>query len=123
MKHILVVEDEPEIRANLQELLQGEGYGVTVAADGAEALHQLGVADPLPDLILLDYQLPVMDAAAFRAAQEEDARLSPVPVFLLTADDYPEVKRIKIGARAYMKKPFDVTKLLAAIEACLRDYK
>ena len=119
-KKILVVEDDPEIRASLEELLRSERYAVEGAADARVALACLQSATVLPQLIVLDYQLPGMDGAGFRQAQESDARLAAIPVFLLTADDYPEVKRLKIGAKAFMKKPFDVKKFLAVVEDCLR---
>ena len=117
---LLLVEDDKDILISARELLENHGYIVDTASNGVLALRLLNKAQPLPALIVLDYMMPEMDGAEFRAAQEQDARLAAIPILLMTADANPDIKQIKIGARGYIKKPLDVDKFLAAIENCLR---
>jgi CheY-like chemotaxis protein len=71
VKRILVVDDDPDIRETITELLQEEGYVVTAAAHGGEALSALR-ADPTVGLILLDLMMPIMDGWQFRNEQRQD---------------------------------------------------
>jgi CheY-like chemotaxis protein len=80
---VLVVEDEPTMREQLALALQDEGYSVTTAANGAAALELLGDADVR--LVVLDLMLPVMNGREFCRALREDARLSDLPVVMITA--------------------------------------
>jgi CheY-like chemotaxis protein len=106
---ILIVEDESDIRELMQELLELEGYSVEAACNGQDALDRLhGCADPeLPHLILLDVMMPVKDGFAFRVEQELDPRLARIPVVLLSADAHVEEKKMRMGARAALRKPID----------------
>ena len=88
---VLVIEDDPDVRNALAELLSGEGYQVSATADGAEALDTLR-GGLLPSVIVLDLMMPNMDGWDFRRAQLEDPTLAPVPVVLLTASGFrPDV--------------------------------
>lgn len=118
-KRVLVVEDDKDILMSVRELLESRGYIVDTASNGLLALRLLKKAQPPPALIVLDYMMPEMNGAEFRAAQEQDARIAPIPVLLMTADGSPDIKKIRIGARGYVKKPLDVDKFFAAIDACL----
>ena len=112
---VLVVEDERDTRQTLAEVLTEEGYLVDVASHGAEALERARSA--LPDIVLLDLNMPVMDGWGFRAAlQEIDGGERP-KIILLTADYNSREKAARIGARAYLTKPFDLDELLATISA------
>ena len=84
-KRILIVEDDAPIQSALASLLDDEGYEVSLANDGEEALNRME-GDALPDLILLDLRMPVMDGWEFRSAQKRDSRLAQVPVVVLSAD-------------------------------------
>ena len=117
---ILLVEDDKDILSSVRELLESHGYIVDTASNGMRALRLLKKAQPLPDLIVLDYMMPQMDGAEFRVAQERDARIAAIPILLMTTDANPDIKQIRIGARGYIKKPLDLGKFFAAIEACLR---
>jgi CheY-like chemotaxis protein len=114
---ILVVEDEADIRELMQELLEVEGYSVDAACDGQDALDRLrACADlDLPNLILLDLMMPVKDGFAFRAEQEGDPRLAPIPVVVLSADAHVEEKKMRIGARAALRKPIDFDRFFALV--------
>jgi CheY-like chemotaxis protein len=120
IKRILIVEDAEPIAASMAELLHGEGYEVACAANGQEALQHLESAQPLPDLILLDLMMPLMDGYEFRAQQRRDPRLSNIPVLLMTAGGDIQAKARELEARGYLKKPFkDVITILDTIERCL----
>ncbi len=111
---VMVIEDDYAIRETLRELLQEAGYPVTGAANGREALAQLKVGH-VPRLILLDLMMPVMDGLEFRAAQQLDPVLAPIPVIVISAGHESE----RIGAMAadgYLAKPFKLDALLAAVD-------
>lgn len=113
--HLLIVEDDPDIADTLAELLESVGYDVSKAENGRAALEQLNKATTLPDLILLDLMMPVMDGWQFRAAQRADPRSADVPVLLLSAHVKAEQAAQELGARALLPKPVDVEALLRAI--------
>jgi CheY-like chemotaxis protein len=107
-KHVLIVEDDQFILESLQELLADEGYRVSTAANGQLALDELRRMDPLPDLILLDLMMPVLDGVGFRRAQLADTRLAAIPVVLLSADGQIESKKAGLGLEHAVKKPVDI---------------
>jgi signal transduction histidine kinase len=111
-ERILLVEDDRSIRVALQGILEDEGYAVTAADNGRQALERLrsGVA---PDLIVLDLRMPVMDGWEFRAAQKSDPALARIPVLAVSADG--SAKAAAIDAQAYLRKPLDTDALLNAI--------
>lgn len=117
MSPILIVEDDPDVRASLVEVLEDEGYRVETASDGAEALDYLrGAPDELPRLILLDMMMPKMDGFEFRAAQSSDTLLSRIPVAVVTADDQAGRRAAALGANGYLRKPVQLVDLLALVE-------
>lgn len=81
---VMLIEDDFILRAHLAELMMLEGYVVTCAADGAEALRRLQ-HEPTPALILVDIVMPRVDGIAFRAAQLRDPVLKRIPTIALTA--------------------------------------
>jgi CheY-like chemotaxis protein len=101
---VLIVEDEPDVRDAFAARLAAEGYQVVGAADGREALAQLE-AGPLPDVILLDYAMPVMDGRAFLQAQLRDARWARIPVILVTAYLQREFAARSLDVAAILEKP------------------
>src|SRR5579885_2962773 len=105
-KRILLVEDAEEIRETMAELLTDEGYEVSCAANGRDALAKLDNGDPLPAVILLDLMMPEMDGYQFRAAQQQNERLANIPVLLMTAGVDATAKARELGARGCLKKPF-----------------
>ena len=114
---VLVAEDDRNIAELLQMYLEKEGYAVTVAFDGGQALSKFRAIHP--DLVLLDVMMPVMDGwAVCRAIRAE----SQTPIIMLTAkgetDD--KVSGLKAGADDYITKPFEMREVLARIEAVLR---
>ncbi len=112
---ILVVEDDPDVRSALAELLSGEGYDVAVTADGGEALETLR-AGLLPSVILLDLMMPNVDGWDFRRAQLDDPKLAAVPVVLLTASGFqPDSMRSERGRLEMLPKPVQAHVLLDTV--------
>jgi CheY-like chemotaxis protein len=111
---ILVVDDDPDLRESLVELLDVEGYKAEVAANGAEALDFLH-AKGKPCIILLDLMMPVMSGVEFRRKQLEDPALKGIPVVLLTAAHDGQEKAMELGAISYIPKPLELDPLFEAV--------
>ena len=114
---ILVVDDDRRIRELIQWALEEEGFVVETAVDGLQGLE--AATRTCPALIVLDMHLPVIDGAGvadgLRAAHGD-----PPPIVLITADDRPVERARRVGAYAYLQKPFDVDELLATVRRGLR---
>ena len=115
--HLMIIDDDDDIRDTVVQVLSDEGYRVSAARHGEDALEQLRAADALPDLILLDLRMPVMDGATFRQEQLADPRLRDVPVIVLSADATAAQQTATMQARGHLKKPVNLDTLLAAITA------
>ena len=113
---ILIVEDDRDIRKNVQQLLSSEGYSVQVAENGQEALSLLQTSPELPCVILLDLMMPVMDGFQFRVEQKKIPKICEIPVVIMTADGHTEEKKVRTGAAAALKKPADVDDILNAVQ-------
>ncbi|ACG72864.1 two component, sigma54 specific, transcriptional regulator, Fis family [Anaeromyxobacter sp. K] len=115
MSRVLLVDDEPSVRAALKELVQGRGWEPVLACSASEALEQLERAD----VLVTDFSMPEMDGLALlQAVRERDEWL---PVILLTAhgSERLAVRAMKAGAYEYVPKPFDVDELALAIGRAL----
>ena len=112
---ILVVDDDLDVREALVEALRDVGYPVAGATDGADALAQLQ-AGLRPSLVLLDWMMPHMDGAAFRAAQLADEALAAIPVVVVTADPRAEERRDELGVADVLRKPVRLGELLERVE-------
>ncbi|MEA2641308.1 MAG: hypothetical protein QOF51_2702 [Chloroflexota bacterium] len=113
---VLVVDDDPDIREAVGRALEAEGYAVATARNGAEALAI--VERELPDLVLLDMRMPVMDGWAFARAVEE--RSLPLVICVMTAATDAQVRAREINAAYVLSKPFDLEELLAVVERARR---
>jgi len=115
---VLIVDDEPEVRASLSGSLAFEGYDVATAADGGQALGML--AQKLPDVVVLDVAMPYVDG--LEVCRRIRTKGYAVPVLLLTARDATADRVIGLdaGADDYLVKPFALEELLARIRALLR---
>ncbi len=114
---ILLVDDEPTLRETLAEALEGEGWTVVTAGDGAEALERF--RSDRPDLVLLDLMLPELSGIEVcRILRAE----SDVPIVMLTARDaeVDKVVGLELGADDYVTKPFSLRELVARIRAIFR---
>ena len=116
---ILIVEDNPDILANVLDYLQLKGFIVDCAQDGLGGLHL--AATQTYDLIVLDVMLPGIDGFQICRRLREDARLD-VPVIMLTARDTLDdrIRGFGTGADDYLVKPFALSELHARIQAVLR---
>jgi CheY-like chemotaxis protein len=114
-RHIMLVEDDFAIRETVADVLQGEGFEVTCAANGAEALRRLGDGSAQPGLILLDLMMPVMDGWAFRSAQRQDPRISSIPVVLVSTGAGAEGTIATLAPDAVLPKPFELDRLLELV--------
>jgi two-component system response regulator AtoC len=115
MRRVLLVDDEPSVRAALKELVWGRGWEPLLASSGAEALDLVDRADA----VVTDYSMPEMDGMELlRAVHERDGSL---PVILLTAhgSERLAVRAIKAGACDYVTKPFDMDEMVLALERAL----
>lgn len=110
----MVVEDDEAIRETLAEVLEGEGYGVSRAANGAEALEQLHDS-ARADLILLDLMMPVMDGWELRARLRSDPLTAAIPVVVVSAHHAVGSQADRLGVQAWLAKPFDIDHLLGTI--------
>ncbi len=117
MGHILIVDDDPQLRQSFEKLLTEEGHRVRTAPTGEAALTMVGAETP--DLVIMDVRLPGMSGLeTFRAIHEIDPKL---PVIIMTAYGTTEtaIQATKLGAFEYVLKPFDVPDMLALIAQAL----
>jgi CheY-like chemotaxis protein len=111
---VLVIEDDADLRELLRVALSGDGYSVSTAANGRDALRQLR-STASTCIIVLDLALPVMDGRQFRAAQLRDRSLAWIPVVLLSGDGEAAQHARQLGVRSLVRKPVDVDLLLRAL--------
>jgi CheY-like chemotaxis protein len=105
---LLIVEDDPDIRESLGELLAAEGFVVSVAENGRSALDHLVACEVLPQVILLDLAMPVMTGEEFRVAQLADERLAAIPIDLTQTGE-------RLQAAAVLPKPLGIDPLVQSL--------
>ena len=117
---ILIADDDAAIRTMIQQFLTHEGYTVSVAPDGTEAVRL--AQQTKPDLILTDIKMPKMDGYQVCQAIKSDPAMKHVPILVLTVLDRNEerVKGLDAGADDFINKPFNQAELLARVRAFLR---
>jgi two-component system phosphate regulon response regulator PhoB len=117
---ILVVEDETALTTLLTYNLERNGYRVTVASDGDEAL--LRIAEEMPDLVLLDWMLPNVSGIEVCRRIRANPKSRNLPVVMLTArgEEGDRVRGLETGADDYVTKPFSMMELIARLHAVLR---
>ena len=118
--NILVIEDELEIRSNLLELLELEGYSVISADNGMTGL--LGAIEHTPDLIICDVMMPELDGHDVLRALRQEPKTVGIPFIFLTALANKEDirKGMVLGADDYLTKPFTRSEVLTAVESRLQ---
>lgn len=113
---VLIIEDDKSISDTLVDVLHaGEGFNVIQASNGKEALEMLRASPQLPNVILLDLMMPVMDGKSFRQEQRNDPSLAAIPVILMSAERDLSSKISELGVHAIISKPFDLDKLIEVI--------
>ena len=120
MSAALVVDDAPDIRLLADLVLSMAGFTVTAAASGREALAILAAGE-LPDIILLDVQMPDVDGWETLSRVRSDPRTRHLPVVLCTVKGLPEdaLKGWTLGCDGYLGKPFDIGGLVQELQAVL----
>ncbi len=116
--HILVVDDDRAVRESLRRSLEFNGYTVSLASDGAEALA--GISGTNPDAVVMDVMMPRLDGIETTRALRSVG--NAVPILVLTARDAvgDRVEGLDAGADDYLTKPFALDELLARLRALLR---
>lgn len=119
-KRLLVVDDDPGLLRAVAETLRAEGYEVTTARRGAEALAC--IAESLPDLIVSDIRMPGMDGYELVRNLRSSARTKLIPLVFLTAKDETadRIAGFRSGVDAYLTKPFEPDELLAVVANILK---
>jgi len=111
--HVLVVDDDPAVHDVLAATLGKEGYQITHAKDGIEALHLMRTHPP--DVVTLDVMMPKMDGWSVLGIMKSEPQLAHIPVIMLTIVDHRNLG-FSLGASEYMTKPIDRNRLIALIE-------
>lgn len=116
---IFIADDELDFVSTLRSRLEFEGYGVTAAADGKEALQR--IIHEKPDLILLDIMMPTMNGYQVCRELKGNAETSSIPILMLTAKSQESDKfwGKEAGADDYLTKPFDMDELMEKIGGLL----
>jgi two-component system phosphate regulon response regulator PhoB len=118
--HVLVVEDEDALATLLQYNLEKEGYRVSLAGDGEEAMIQ--AEEAAPDLVLVDWMLPKVSGIEVCRRLRGRHETRNVPIIMLTArgEEADRIRGLDTGADDYVVKPFSMTELFARIRAVMR---
>ncbi|HEY1391111.1 MAG TPA: response regulator [Ktedonobacterales bacterium] len=121
--HVLIVDDEPDIRAMLRDLLQLEGYTVSLAADGVFGLDQLRTS-PRPLIVLLDYKMPRMNGEELLQAVMADPQLANRHVYIFVTANLPSFspalhQLLADAAIAVIQKPFQIAVILDEVERAI----
>ncbi|HET6315222.1 MAG TPA: response regulator [Chloroflexota bacterium] len=114
---MLVVDDDADIRTVIGATLTDEGMSVGTAGDGREALQRAGEVPPA--LIILDITLPGLDG--YQVADQLRERYGVLPILAITADGRAAEKARRVGAFAYLRKPFELDELVALVKLGLSD--
>ena len=109
---VLVVDDDADMRLAMDEVLTDHGLLVEVAGDGREALQR--AADRRPALVILDITLPIVDGYGVADALHE--QYGTIPILAITADGRAPQKAHRVGAYAYLRKPFELDDLVRMVE-------
>jgi two-component system OmpR family response regulator len=113
---VLVVDDDPVVLQMICRALQDEGLPVISAANGRLAVERATLRPPV--LAVLDMSLPLLGGAGV-AAELRTRFGEHLPILLITADGHPAEKARRVGAAAYLSKPFDVDELVAMVHRAL----
>ncbi len=111
-KLILIVDDSKDNQMLLKIILTEKGYQVQCASNGSDALGLLKELSNLPDLILLDARMPVMDGYQFRQEQKKNDRIRNIPVIVMTGESDIEMIRLTMQPEEILHKPLDIKSII-----------
>ena len=117
MQTVLVVDDEFGVAEVLQSILEDEGYRVGTAINGKQALARL--TELTPDLIMLDYMMPIMDGTQTLAAIRANATFSKTPVIMMSSLEEVSVRETCTDYDAFLRKPFRALAVLKLVQQLL----
>ena len=117
MATVLVVDDEFGIAELIEMALEDEGHHVVAAVNGRQGLERL--AEAAPDLVLLDYMMPILDGPGVLRAVQADPVLRAIPVVLMTSLDEATARRECDGYAAFLRKPFRIELLTRTVAEVL----
>ena len=115
---VMIIEDDPDIRAALADVIAEDGHDTVTAANGRDALEQMHAGNVSPCVIVLDLMMPVMDGWQFARGLREVAAWRGIPLVIVSAGDDIEEEARAIGARGHLRKPVDLDDLLATVLRC-----
>lgn len=113
--NVLVVDDDVEIRETLVEVLEERGYRTVAASNGKQALDALH-GGTVPELILLDMMMPVMDGTQFRKKQQQEPAIAGIPVVLISAHEDLARRVTELDARSALRKPISFRDLIDTVK-------
>lgn len=115
--HALVIDDSKAMRMVLRKIMGEAGYEVSEAGDGSEALIRLKELDHV-DLMLVDWNMPVMDGLEFVRTVREDSAYDEIPMMMVTTEDGMDkiVEALEAGANEYVMKPFTSESIIEKLE-------
>ncbi len=116
-QRILIVDDEFGLAEVVAEMLQERGFDTVLAINGYLALER--IAETLPDLVLLDCMMPLLDGAGVVRALRGDPATARLPIILMTALPHTVPSDVRATSCAFLRKPFSPGDLFAAIDRCL----
>jgi CheY-like chemotaxis protein len=119
MPTVLVVDDEFVIADLLETILTDEGYRVRTACNGKQALAKM--ADATPDLILLDFMMPILDGAGMLRAMATTPAYQHIPVIVISSLSEGVIGQKCVGYTAFLRKPFRVAAVLKMVARVLGD--
>jgi CheY-like chemotaxis protein len=118
MQHVLIVEDDADLRELLRDVLSAQGYAVDTAGNGEDAIAKLQER-ARPDLIVLDLVMPVMNGAQFRGLQLADPGLASIPLIVMSAASEARTEATWLRTVPFLQKPVDLAKLISATRGVL----
>ena len=119
MQTVLIVDDEFGVAEVLQSILEDEGYRVVIAINGKQGLTRL--AEVAPDLVMIDFMMPIMDGTRMLAAMRQDAAFATTPVIMMSSLDEASIRDATTQYSAFMRKPFRSARVVELVAQLLAE--
>lgn len=113
VRTVLVVDDEFGVAEVLEAILEDEGYRVLTAINGRQGMARL--AEDMPDAVMLDYMMPVMNGADMLAAMQSDPAFAELPVVMMSSLDESTIRDACDGYAAFLRKPFRIAHVIEVL--------
>lgn len=120
IKNILVIEDSTEMQLLLKVILESKGHHVDCISNGVEALNFLNLQKYLPDIILLDLQMPVMNGRDFLKMSQKNIKFKNIPIVLMSGEEDLQQTGEITRVAGILKKPLSMVSTVRAVESALR---